>query len=55
MWHGFAERSPAHTRVMHEDRYHALKRNPWNEVERDRFSHRGRRHRWFEGDGLENR
>lgn len=32
MWHGMPHRALAHTRVMH-DRYHASKRNPWNEVE----------------------
>lgn len=33
MWHGMPLRSLAHTRVMHEDRYHGSKRNPWCEIE----------------------
>ncbi|UCG47582.1 MAG: hypothetical protein JSU94_19115 [Phycisphaerales bacterium] len=32
MWHGMPCRALAHTRTLH-DRYHAAKRNPWNEVE----------------------
>ncbi len=32
MWHDMPYRALAHTRTMH-DRYHASKRNPWNEVE----------------------
>lgn len=33
MWHGFPYRALAHTRVMHEQRYHGSKRNPWCEIE----------------------
>jgi hypothetical protein len=32
MWHGMVHRALAHTRTLH-DRYHASRRNPWNEVE----------------------
>jgi hypothetical protein len=32
MWHDMPYHALAHTRTMHE-RYHASKRNPWNEVE----------------------
>ena len=32
MWHGMVYRALAHTRTLH-DRYHASKRNPWNEIE----------------------
>jgi len=32
MWHGLVDKALAHTKVMHQ-RYHASKRNPWNEVE----------------------
>ncbi len=32
MWHGMVYRALAHTRTLH-DRYHACKRNPWNEIE----------------------
>jgi non-lysosomal glucosylceramidase len=32
MWHGYEHRAIAHLKMMHE-RYHASKRNPWNEIE----------------------
>ena len=33
MWHNSPYRALAHTRIMHEDRYHGSKRNPFNEIE----------------------